>query len=566
MRAEGVMRRVASATADQLGDTLGGAAQRTPDAVARFDPVEVDDVDVLTRSLVDAQVESRQLTETVAHPVAPASVPSIPGVADGVPVLDPTRAPGELREELARYAPVLSLGQGSLHADGAPVARDVARWLGHPVAEIVYPGGGTELVHAQHQLGASSGYGTLDQARFAATQLLGSGPDADAAAQGVAVLRASDRQGARRWMLAATDHPLSRNRETGGFWGASAVTTESPEHVRGLRYATEHGDAVPAEVILGRGDLRFPFVLSKDRAAPREDVGSLIPQSRLDTLSVVGNDPESVARRAEIEQWSDSLADRLRTLSADSAMVERLRSPHYADRLAQAEQVMAELRLDASSGWSAEQLASFRDALVDSGHDAATADLAMSRVAPWADNVLRVGYTRHGSTFVEDSADYGNFNFLKTVSKSLGLDGRAGLLAAALRSRSAAASAEAQFIDVSMAVDHLLRRSEYDGRGRFLDAHRGRRDDAVAAFAGAVAGDRSRREGELVSDAVIASGLREGVALRMIGHVLGARLPADRAVQVFESTLLSGDLKAAEANVVTRLREAELAYESAGGA
>lgn len=555
MIGEAAGRAVAAAGLDAaLGVGARGPGQR-------FEVEQVDDLDLLVRTYLDASGEARAVADATDRPTAPRVTGSIPGVVDGVAVLDPSLSAAQARGQLARYAPVLQVDEGALHVDGAPVQRDLARWLGHPIADLTYPDGTRRLVHAERQVGASGGYPTLDEARFAARQVLGPGPDGNPGVEGVALLRASDLAGVPRWTLAATDQPLSRSRTVQRMFGAGDPVVESPTRARALSYLTEVGEHVPAQGLLGRDGVEAD--LATTRSAPPGDAGSVIPRGRLDAMSIVGQDPASLVRRAEIEGWMGSLADRIARVSPDPHLVQRLRSPGYAERLARAEATMVSLRLDESSGWTPEHLASFRDALVESGNDAPAAEVALGRVAPYRDQLMRNGFTSAGEVVVPENGQGLAPENRDIVKQSLGVDGRAALVRAALRSRTQLERIAEHIPPLTQALDAIFEiPASAGGRTVRFKALEKTGHDARATYVGAAAhalgNDVSSGDIAALRDAVLGTGLDHSTSARLFGMMAESRLPAERAIEVARAAPLSAaDTATAVRNIEAALRVAE---------
>lgn len=552
------MRRAAGAAPEVmriLDAAAGGRAAAGADA-----PEATDVVEELAQALRQASLALRELRSGTgvdgAH--GPRTGPSIPGVPNGTPVLDASLGQAELRSRLARYAPVIALGDGALNIGGAAVHRDVARWLGHPLAELQFGDGTTQALHAQAQLGAAEGYATLDEAIFAANQLLGAGPGGVSSVEAVVPISVRDAGGARRVALLASADPVVRRREAAGFWGGSSEQVQVPDHVVPLRYHTEGGPDAPALGLVDRADGgEWRPAASEAHAAPRADSGSLMPSRQLDGLAIVGYDPDMRAAIGEHERLVDTLSERMAKVVEDPAKVERARSPEVALRYTQAEAVMEEIGLDSTAGWSSGQLTMFRDALVDGGRttDEARATLEVLRDVPQVLVQRRIQALDEGVLSLNRS----------TIADTSHIDGdvHAELLAAALRSAAEPALLVKQIERAAAAMDSIFVDGHHVDRMAALSDSKVTLDAAWRHYAGFIAeGIRSGRppadfdalrgiRGSSLDPQLRASVMREAAA---------SSLSAPAAVEAaLEAVATAADPSSVLDAARARLRAAELA-------
>lgn len=313
----------------------------------------------------------------------------IEGVRDGTPVLDPRRDAAGLREGLARYAPLLNLREGPLHGAGAPVHRDVARFLGHPVARARMSDGSEHLLHPTFQVGRSDGYDSVQAARFAAAQLMGAGPDAAAGVRHLLMMTVQGHQVAgTRYALAATDDLISATRRVDGLFGSRTETVEA-EEITALRYVLEDRDADAAVGIIVDGpptDAWRPFVPQRSGGAPSRD-STLIARDAIDEMSVVGYDDARIAALRSAESRLDVLTRRVQEAAGDDPVTQHAVDPAAALARRRASDVMRSIGITADAGWSAQNLDLMREGIARTGRTGPDVDEIIATIGRHIDQM-----------------------------------------------------------------------------------------------------------------------------------------------------------------------------------
>lgn len=326
----------------------------------------------LLRELRDAVRALDELGGAGAAGRGPRGVEPIQGVLDGTPVLDPLQGVEQLRGALGQHASLLRLGDGPLHVDGAHVHRDVARFLGHPVASVGMPDGTRRLLHAVAQIGRSDGYATEREAWVSAARTLHQPGEVAAGFGGdVAVMPVGGVAGAgpRRFALALLDDTMDASVTTTSFWSGSSTERVAPAAASRLRYELDHAAVEPATGIV-RHDLNSAWhPLDGVEDAPPLDAGSIIPDAELDRLSVVGfGDAVSEARRTA-EARLELLAPHVARPAIGPTQAARQPEPSGLARH-RALDVMAASGVTEAAGWSGTRHDQMRDALATSARSA----------------------------------------------------------------------------------------------------------------------------------------------------------------------------------------------------
>lgn len=296
-------------------------------------------------------------------PGAPA-IHTIPELPAGTPVLDPRRDVAELRGELGRHAHVLGLGQGPLHVDGAHVHREVARYLGQPLATAQARDGASTILHGLAQVGRSEGYPTERTARIAGSRLLATGVGAG---RGGAIVTVPVEAGeTRRMALVAVERPPA-----------------STSSVQPLRYEREHAAEVPASGIVFDVEAGWR-TLDGAGAQLSPNAFTTVPDRVLDELSVVSRDPH----RSTLERRVEQLAEHGRDVGVDGHAIDHARDPAAALAARRALETMRRLDITAAAGWERGAIEAMHGALVRTGRSLDEAEDVLRRVREPLRNVV----------------------------------------------------------------------------------------------------------------------------------------------------------------------------------
>lgn len=334
-----------------------------------------------------------------------------------VPTL-PRAANGSIREALSAFAPVLRLDEGPLHlSDDAPHP-DVARYLGHAVIEARAADGTSLLLHPSAQVGSTSGYGSVQEARYAARQLVGGGPRGVPGVDRILLLRVDAVEGAERIALASTrdGFPLPAPRTT-------------PPSLHPSLYETEVGDAVPAVGMVERNDTGRGRELASPVPAPPHDAESLATRDEVATILAGGRaQPRPSVPDGQAAGYDPGIT-----------LVERA--------LRAAERTVEESGVAAR--WTVQGRDALRAAVAESGRSAVEVREMVARVEPLFGELgsARPQLARDGAVTFSNRAE---------VAMSMSLEQRHRVLAAAVAAPGAPDEVLGRYVELAHAVGEIV--------------------------------------------------------------------------------------------------------------